>query len=441
MVPILGTPSAADALYPDGADRPAGQGRREPAVRIREKTMNQTRRQLLTTMGGAALVLPRGARAQKKYDPGASDTEIRIGNTTAYSGPDSPGGTVFGRCFTAFFKMINAEGGINGRRINFISYDDAYSPPKTVEQTRKLVESDRVLFIFSGTGTPTQSAVLNYMNENKVPQLFAHSGASKFADPKNFPWTMPFQQNYEAVGRIYAQYILANHPGSKIGVLYQNDGLGKSYLKGLRDGLGAKAGSTILMAAPYETSDPTVDSQIVSLKSSGADLFYNVSINKFAAQAIRKAAEIGWKPLQLLDPANSVALTLRPAGLENCKGVISTFWLKDPTDPTWKNDAGYKEWLAFMDKWYPQGDKTEGSYARAYTAAQTLVHVLKECGGDLTRANIMKQAANIHDLALPMLLPGITINTSPTDFRPIKQAQMARFNGERWVLFGSVLTA
>jgi ABC-type branched-subunit amino acid transport system substrate-binding protein len=252
---------------------------------------------------------------------------------------------------------------------------------------------------------------------------------------------MPFPPNYEGIGRIYASYVLANHPGAKIGVLYQNDDLGKSYLQGLRDGLGAKAGSMILMMAPYETSDPTVDSQVVSLKSSGADLFYNVAIPKFAAQAIRKAAEIGWKPVQLLDPANSVALTLRPAGLENCKGIMSTFFLKDPTDLTWKNDAGYRRWLAFMDKWYPQGDKADVGNANAYTASQLLVRVLKQCGDDLTRENLMRQAANIRNLALPMLLPGITINTSPTDFRPIKQARMARFNGERWELFGPVLTA
>jgi branched-chain amino acid transport system substrate-binding protein len=392
-------------------------------------------------LGGAALALPRAARAQKKYDPGASDTEIKIGNTVPYSGPGSSFGTVFGGCSTAFFNMINAEGGINGRRISYISYDDAYSPPKTVEQTRKLVENDRVLFIFFGAGTPTQSAVLKYMNEKKIPQLFCVSGAKKFADPQHFPWTMPFPPNYDGIGRMYASYILANHPAAKIGALYQNDDFGKSYLQGLSDGLGAKAGSMIRMTAPYETSDPTVDSQIVSLKSSGADLFFNVSINKFAAQAIRKAAEIGWKPVQLLDPANSVALTLRPAGLENCKGIISTFFLKDPTDPTWKNDAGYQQWLAFMDKWYPQGDKADVANAGAFTASQLLVRVLKQCGDDLTRENLMRQAANIRDLALPMLLPGITINTSPTDFHPIKQAQMARFNGERWELFGPVRTA
>jgi branched-chain amino acid transport system substrate-binding protein len=405
--------------------------------------MNQTRRQLLETMGfgGATLLLPRAARAQKKYDPGASDTEIKIGNTTAYSGPLSSLGTVFGGCQTAFFKMINAEGGVNGRRIRFISYDDAYSPPKTVEQTRRLVESDRVLCIFFGLGTPTQNAVLKYINEKKVPQLFVIAGANKFADPEHFPWTMPFPPLYEGLGRIYANYILANHPAARIGVLYQNDDFGKAWLKGLSDGLGAKAGSMLLMTAPYETSDPTVDSQIVSLKSAGADLFYNVAAPKFAAQAIRKAAEIGWKPVHLLDGANSVAATLRPAGLENCKGIISAFFQKDPTDLTWKNDAGYKEWLDFMDKWHPQGDKSDGFNVGAYIASQLLVRVLKQCGDDLTRENLMRQAANIRNLALPMLLPGITINTSPTDFHPIKQARMARFNGERWELFGPVLTA
>jgi ABC-type branched-subunit amino acid transport system substrate-binding protein len=405
--------------------------------------MNQARRRLLTTMGlgGASLLLPRAAGGQKKYDPGASDTEINIGNTMPYSGPLASIGTE-GRCEAAFFRMVNSQGGINGRKINYISYDDGYSPPKTVEQTRKLVESDRVLLIFHGAGTPTQNAVRKYMNEKKVPQLFPNTGASKFADPEHFPWTMPFNPSYRGEGRIVASYILAHHPGAKIGVLYQNDDLGKDYLNGLKDGLADKAASMIVMAAPYEPTDPTVDSQIVSLKSSGVDLFFNTGIQKMAAQAIRKAAEIGWRPLHFLGSiGSSVGVVLKTAGFENSKGVISTFWWKDPTDPTWKYDIGYKEWVAFMDKYYPQGDKTDSSNGFAYIVSQALVQVLKQCGNDLTRENVMRQAVNLHHLALSMLLPGITVNTNPTDFRPIKQLQMGRFNGERWVLFGPVMMA
>jgi ABC-type branched-subunit amino acid transport system substrate-binding protein len=405
--------------------------------------MNQMRRRLLATIGlsGAALFLPRAARAAKKYSPGASDTEIKIGNTCPYSGPIASVGTI-GKCEAAFFRMINAGGGINGRKIAFISYDDGYSPPKTVEQTRKLVESDHVLLIFSGLGTPTQSAVHKYLNQMKIPQLFVSSGATKWGDPKRFPWTIGFLPNYQSESRIYARYILQHYPNAKIGVLYQNDDYGRDYLKGLRDGLGPKAGSMIVMEAPYEVTDPTVDSQIVTLKASGADVLFSITAPKFTAQAIRKAAEIGWKPVRFLNsPSVSVALTLKPTGLANAKGIISTFWLKDPTDPTWKDDAGYKEWLAFMNKWYPHGDKSELYNVYAYTAAQVLVQVLKQCGDDLTRENVMRQAANIHHLALPMLLPGITVNTGPTDFYPIEQMRMARFNGERWVLFGPVMAA
>jgi branched-chain amino acid transport system substrate-binding protein len=405
--------------------------------------MDWTRRRLVATMGlgGAALALPRLARAQKKYDPGASDTEIKIGNTCPYSGPIASAGTI-GACEAAFFKMINAEGGIGGRKIDFISYDDGYSPPKTVEQTRRLVESDRVLFMFNGLGTPTQNAVLKYLNGRKIPQLFVITGVSTFADPKEYPWTMPFFASYVGEGRIYARYILANHPRAKIGVLYQNDDSGKDYLQGLKEGLGEKAQSMIVMARSYEVTDATIDSQIVALKASGADLFFNMAIPKFAAQAIRKTAEIGWRPVQILiGPVASVAATLKPAGLENCRGILTSIWLKDVTDPIWKDDGGYKEWLAFMDKWYPRGDKADYGNAYAYTVSQTLVQVLKQCGDDLTRENVMRKAANIHNLRLPMLLPGITISTSPTNFHPVNEEQMARFNGEHWVRFGPVLTA
>jgi branched-chain amino acid transport system substrate-binding protein len=389
---------------------------------------------------GAPLVTVRPAHAAKQYGPGVSDTEIKIGNTAPYSGPASSYSTV-GKCKTAFFKMLNAGGGINGRTIDFISYDDGYSPPKTVEMVRKLVESDQVLFLFNTLGTPTNTAIHKYCNAKKVPQLFVATGATKWGDPEHFPWTMGFQPNYQGESRIYARYILDKHPNAKIGVLYQNDDYGKDYLRGFEDGLADKAKSMIVAELPYEVTDPTVDSQIVSLQSSGADLFFNVTIPKFAAQAIRKTAEIGWKPVHILNSvATSVGVTLKPAGLENSKGILSTFWFKDPTDPTWKDDAGYKQWLAFMDKWYPEGDKTDSANAYAYTVCQTLVQVLKQCGDELTRANIMKEASNIHALALPMLLPGVTVNTTATDWYPVKQMQMARFDGTRWVLFGPVLT-
>jgi ABC-type branched-subunit amino acid transport system substrate-binding protein len=405
--------------------------------------MRQTRRQLLATMGlgGAALLLPEAARAQKKYDPGVSDDQIKIGNTCPYSGPLAGVATV-AKCEAAFFRMINAQGGIDGRKITFISYDDGYSPPKTVEQTRRLVESDGVLLIFSGVGTPTQTAVHKYLNQMKVPQLFVGTGASKWGDPQHYPWTMGFVPNYRGEGRIYASYIRAHHPGARIGVLYQNDDFGKDYLNGLTEGLGAKAAPMIVMAAAYEATDPTVDSQIVRIKSAGADLFFNVAIPKIAAQAIRKTAEIGWKPVHILcGVVSTIAQTLKPAGLENCKGMLTSIWGKDVTDPIWQDDADYREWLAFMNKWYPEGDKTDAANAAAYTASQMLAQVLKQCGDDLTRENVMRQAANLHHLALPMLLPGIAINTSPTDFYPIKEERMARFDGQHWELFGPVLTA
>ncbi len=404
--------------------------------------MDQDRRQLVIAigLGGTGLLIPRAARAEKKYDVGASDTEIKIGNTGPYSGPASSYSTIW-KCEAAYFKVINAQGGINGRKINFISYDDAYSPPKTVEQVRKLIESDEVLFLFNTAGTPTNTAIHKYMNAKKVPHLFLATGATKWGDPEHYPWTMGFQPSYQSEGQIYARYILDKHPNAKIGVLFQNDDYGKDYVKGLKDGLGDKAKSMIVMEAPYETTDPTVDSQIVNLKSSGADLFYNVTIAKYAAQAIRKAAEIGWQPVHILNNvATSIGIALKPAGLENAKGILSTFWYKDPTDPTWKDDSGYKEWLAFMEQHYPEGDKTDNINAYAYTEAQALIQVLKQCGDDLTRANVMKQAASLRDLELPMLLPGIKVNTSPTDFYPIKQMQMARFDGERWALFGPVIT-
>jgi branched-chain amino acid transport system substrate-binding protein len=402
--------------------------------------MQLTKRKLLASAAATLAAAASPALAQKKYDPGASDTEIKIGNTNPYSGPASAYGTI-GKTIDAYFKKVNAEGGIKGRKVNFISYDDGYSPPKAVEQVRKLVESDEVLLVFQPLGTPSNTAIQKYMNAKKVPQLFVATGATKWGDPQHFPWTMGWQPTYQAEGQIYAKYILKNHPNAKIGLLFQNDDYGKDYVKGLKDGLGGKAKSMIVSELPYETTDPTVDSQIVNLKGAGADVFFNVTTPKFAAQAIKKAHEIGWKPLHLLNNVSqSVGSVLKPAGLEASKDILSTGYLKDPTDSTWDNDAGKKEWAAFMDKYYPDGDKTSSFTVYGYTVAQTLHQVLKQAGDTLTRENVMKQAASLKDLELPMLLPGIKINTSASDFYPIEQMQMQKFNGERWELFGPVLS-
>jgi len=399
-----------------------------------------TRRSILAMAPSAIALAALPARAEKKYGPGVTDTEIKIGNTCFYSGPASSYGTI-GKAETAYFKMLNDQGGVNGRKIVFLSYDDAYSPPKTIEQTRKLVEQDGVLLMLNPLGTPTNTAIQHYLNQKKVPQLFAATGASKWDDPKHFPWTMGWQPNYQMEGRAYAAYILEHKPDGKVGVLYQNDDFGKDYLKGVKDGLGDKANSMMAVEASYETTDPTIDSQIIGMKAAGADVFVNTAIPKFAAQAIRKAVELEWKPLHIVSGVgNSVAGTLKPAGLENAKGLISDFFLKDPTDPQWKDDPGYKDWVTFMDKYYPEGDKTDVYNVVGPAFAQTFVRVLKQCGDDLTRENIMKEAANLHGFRVPMLLPGITINTTPTDFAPIKQIQMARFDGERWQLFGPLIT-
>jgi branched-chain amino acid transport system substrate-binding protein len=321
-----------------------------------------------------------------------------------------------------------------------LSYDDAYTPPKTVEQIRKLVEQDEVLCTVGTLGTPTNSAIWQYMNQKKVPQLFVATGATKWDDPKGHPWTIGWQPNYQSEGRIYAAYLLKEKPNGKVGVLYQNDDFGKDYLKGLKDGLGDKK-SMIAVEASYETTDPTVDSQIVDMKAKGIDIFVNTAIPKFAAQAIRKAAEIEWKPLHILSSIGaSVGATLKPAGFENCKDLISDFYLKDPSDPQWKDDAGFKEWTAFMDKYLPDADKLDAGNVAGASLAAMAVQVLKQCGDELTRENVMKQAANLHDVTVPMLLPGIKANTSPTDFAPLKQVQMGRFTGERWELFGPLIT-
>jgi len=341
----------------------------------------------------------------------------------------------------AYFKMINDQGGISGRKINFISHDDGYSPPKTVEMTRKLVEQEEVLFIAGGLGTPTNSAIWHYMNQKKVPQLFPVTGATKWDDPKGHPWTMGFFVSYQREGHIYAEYVLKNKPDAKIGVLYQNDDFGKDYLKGVVDGLGAKAASMLKVQASYETTDATVDSQVIEMQAAGCDVFINMGIPKFAAQAIRKAAEIQWKPLQILiGIASSVGVTLKPAGLENAQGIVTDNSFKDPTDPESQNDAGYKWWASFMDKYYPTGDRADLQNVYGPSIAATTVQVLKQCGDELTRENVMKQAASLRHFELPMLLPGIAINTSPNDFAPIKQVQMKRFDGERFRPFGPILT-
>jgi len=381
------------------------------------------------------------AYAQKgKYDTGATDTEIKIGNIMPYSGPASAYG-VIGKTEAAYFNKINAEGGINGRKINFISQDDGYSPPKTVEQARKLVESDEVLLIFNSLGTPPNSAIQKYMNTKKVPQLFVATGATKWNDPKDFPWTMGWQPNYQSESRIYAKYLMKEKPDAKIAVLYQNDDYGKDYLKGLKDGLGAKAATMIVAEESYETTEPTIDNHIVKLKSTGATVFMDITTPKFAAQAIKKAAEIDWKALHILNNVSaSVGSVIKPAGFENSQGIISAQYLKDTTDPQWATDPGMKAYLEFMTKDFPEGDKLDNGTVVGYGVSQTLVQVLKQCGDDLTRENVMKQAANLKDFRTEVLLPGVMINTSPTDFAPISQLQLMRFKGEKWELFGDVIS-
>jgi branched-chain amino acid transport system substrate-binding protein len=379
------------------------------------------------------------AWAEKKYGPGVTDTEIKIGSTNPYSGPASAYGTI-GRAETAYFNMINEQGGVNGRKITFISLDDGYSPPRTVEQVRKLVEQEEVLLLAGTLGTPPNSAIHKYVNSKGVPHIFVNTGATKWGDPKNFPWTMGFNLNYQAEGHIYARYILDTKPDAKIAILYQNDDYGKDYVKGLKDALGDKAAKMIVAEASYEVTDATVDSQIVSLQASGADTFYNVTTPKFAAQAIRRVYDAGWKPLHILNNVSaSVGSVLTPAGLEKSIGLITAGYLKDPVDPQWKNDAGFKEYLAWFQKYYAEGNVRDGFNVAGYTIAQGVVQVLKMCGDDLTRENVMKQMASIKDLQMPMMLPGIKWNTSPDDFFLIESAQLGRFDGKEWVLFGKII--
>lgn len=377
------------------------------------------------------------ASSQNKYDVGANDKEIKIGHINPYSGPVSAYGTI-GKSISAWFDKVNAEGGINGRRIKFISLDDGYSPPKTVEQARKLVEQEEVLTVFNPLGTPPNSAIHKYMNQRKVPQLFVATGATKWGDPKNFPWTMGWQPNYQSEAKIYAEHILETAPNAKIAVLYQNDDYGKDYLKGFEDGLGAKAKTMIVSKQSYEVTDPTIDSQMNSLKASGADTFFNITTPKFAAQAIKKAAEIGWKPNHYLNQVSaSVGSVLTPAGLANSVGVISTQYFKDPTDPQWLTDPAMNEWREFMKKYYPTGDLNDAFNVYGPLVAQTLIQVLKQAGNDLTRANVMKQAASL-DMTLPLLLPGVNVKTSADDFYPIEREQLVRFDGKAWVRFGKI---
>ncbi|HKX06657.1 MAG TPA: ABC transporter substrate-binding protein [Stellaceae bacterium] len=402
--------------------------------------MISRRRFLATTTASTALLAARVFPAFAANAPGVTDKEIKIGQTMPYSGPASSYGAI-GKAELAYFKKINDEGGISGRMLNLLSLDDGYSPPKTVEQIRRLVEQDQVAFIFQSLGTPSNSAIQKYLNDHKVPQLFVATGATKWNDPKNFPWTIGWQPNYQTEGHIYAKYLLTNKPDAKVGILYQNDDYGKDYVKGLKDGLGDKAAGMVVKEESYETSDPTVDSQIVSLQASGADTFLNATTPKFAAQAIRKAFDIGWKPLHFLNNVSiSVGTVLKPAGLEKSVGVITADYRKDSSDPRWDNDAGKKQWLAFMQKYMPDADLGDNDYPYGMMAAMTMVQVLKQAGNDLSRENIMKEAANLKDLELPMLLPGIKLNTSPDNFAPIKQMQLQRFNGKSWELFGDVLS-
>ena len=388
-----------------------------------------------------AVLTTQGALAQKKYDTGATDTEIKIGNVEAYSGPASAYG-IIGKTEDAYFKMINDQGGINGRKINFVSYDDGYSPPKTVEQIRKLIESDEVLLVFNALGTPTQNAVQKYHNAKKVPQLFLATGASKWNDPKNFPWTMGFQPSYRVEARIFAKYILKAKPDAKVAVFYANDDFGKDYLAGLKDVFGDKASSIIVAEESYETTEPSIDSHIVKLKGTGADVLVNISTPKFAAQAIKKMAELEWKPMHLMtDVSISIGSVMKPAGLEASEGVLSATYIKDASDQQWKDDEGMKKFMAFIDKYMPGSNVADSNLVYGYAAAQTMVQVLKQAGDDLTRENVMKQAASVRDFAPDTLLPGVKINTSPTDFAPIEQLRMMQFKGGQWMLFGDIISA
>jgi len=399
-----------------------------------------TRLLALLLVGSLAALTAVGAVSAQTV-VGVTATEIKIGNTNPYSGNASAYGTI-GKTIAAYFKKVNDEGGINGRKINFITYDDGYSPPKTVEMVRKLVEQDQVAFLFQTLGTPPNSAIHKYVNQMKVPHLFIATGATKWNDPKNFPWTMGYQPNYQTEGRVYAAYALSHVKDPKIGILYQNDDYGKDYLKGFEDGLGEANKKLIVLKQTYEVTDPTIDSQIVNLKNSGANVFFDITIPKYAVQAIKKVHEIGWKPLHFLNNvSSSLGTVLKPAGLDASRDLITALYMKEVTDPQWRNDKGFTEWVAFMKKYYPDGALDDQSNGFAYNVAILMTHVLKQCGNDLSRENIMKQAASVKDLELPLLLPGIKVNTGPNDFAPVEQEQLARFDGEKWALFGDIIEA
>ena len=395
---------------------------------------------LLAAAAALSLLATQSALAQKKYDTGATDTEIKIGNVEAYSGPASAYG-IIGKTEEAYFKMINDQGGINGRKINWISYDDGYSPPKTVEQIRKLIESDEVLFVFNALGTPTQTAVQKYQNMKKVPQLFLATGASKWNDPKDFPWTMGFQPSYRVEARIFAKYILKEKPDAKVAIFYANDDFGKDYVAGIKDIFGDKAKDMIVAEESYETTEPSIDNHIVKLKGTGADVIVNIATPKFAAQAIKKMAELEWKPMHLMtDVSISIGAVMKPAGLDASEGVLSAGYLKDASDSQWANDEGMKKFMAFADKYMPGANISDANLVYGYAAAQTMVQVLQQCSDNLTRENVMKQAASLKNVQLPMALPGVVLNTSEKDFFPFEQMQMQKFNGERWELFGPVMS-
>ena len=396
------------------------------------------RRTLLTGIGAGTLTIiaPR-SRAQTVV--GVTKDEIKIGHTIAYSGNASAYG-VIGRSHIAFFKRVNDQGGVAGRKINFISYDDAYSPPKTVEQVRRLIEQDQVACLFNTLGTPTNSAIHKYVNQKKVPHLFVATGAEKWADPKDFPWTIGWQPSYQVEAKIYAKYILAQNPNPKIAIMYQNDDFGKDYVLGMKAQLGADYAKYVVKETSYESTDATVDSQAVTMKDSGANVLVAAPIPKFAAQLIRKVYDMNWKPLFLMsNVAISVGATMEPAGPEKAVGMVSSLYLKDQSDPAWKDDAGMNEWRAFMNKYMPGADQTDGGYVAAYGLCKTMLQVLQQCNGDFSRANIMKQVTNLHDVENPTLLPGIKLNTSPTNYHPITAMQLEKWDGKTWELFGDVI--
>jgi ABC-type branched-subunit amino acid transport system substrate-binding protein len=390
---------------------------------------------------GVALAVGGNAFAQAaKYGPGASATEIKLGQTMPYSGPASAYGTI-GKLHQAYFKMLNENGGDNGRKINLISLDDGYSPPKAVEMVRRLVEQDEVLALFQTLGTPSNSAIHKYVNAKKVPHLLLATGATKWGDPKNYPWTMGFNPSYAAEGAIYGRYLIKTKPNAKVAILYQNDDYGKDLLKGVEETLSGPHAKMIVKKASYEVSDPTVDSQILTLQGSGADTFINITTPKFAAQAVRKAWDSGWKPLHIVNNVGaSVGSVLVPAGLEKSVGLLTMQYYKDPNDPQWKDDPSMLEWRGFMGRYYRDGDPKDASNLYAYITAQLMVQILKQCGNDLTRENVMRQAANLKNIKLPLLLPGMTINTSPTDYFPIEQGQLAKFTGTLWQGFGELIS-